>query len=86
MIEGLLSDGTALVDEEISFSILATGADSYQWESDELGSFAPVAGATSATHSFLSAVPTSFNVRCVVSNAAGSVTSNTASATWTAAE
>ncbi|MBL0313490.1 MAG: hypothetical protein IPP78_12415 [Holophagaceae bacterium] len=75
-----------IVGQNASFSVTATGASiSYQWRrsTDGGANFSDVAGATNATLS-LTAVPLADNAhqfRVVVSNSAGSATSNAASLT-----
>lgn len=68
------------------FTVVATGATSYNWELSTDGGtvYAPVVGATSATYSFTAAsADTGNKYRVVVSNANGSVTSSVVTLTVT---
>jgi predicted secreted protein len=76
-----------------TFSVVATGATGYQWQVDNGGGFANItndatySGATTATLTITN-TPIGFNgfqYRCVVSNGTGSVNSNAAALTVSAA-
>ena len=87
IIGGMIPNASGIVDSELTFSVVVTGADSLQWKSDEAssGTFADIPGATSGTLALTRAAPVSFSVRCTATSAAGSVDSNTATASWTVA-
>jgi len=72
------ADVTVGVAEE--FSIVATGATSYQWYNGENA----IEGATSATYSYTAAAAGTVNIKCVASNAYGDTPSTVCAVTATA--
>jgi len=75
---------TGCVGEEVCFSVTATGATSYQWQSAAscTGTFSNISGATSAQYCFTAALGDSGKgYQVVVTNSCGSTTSHCATLT-----
>ena len=62
------------------FSIVATGATSYQWYKDDVA----IEGATAATYSYTAAAAGTVNIKCVASNTYGDTPSKVCAVTATA--
>ena len=72
------ADVTVGVAED--FSIVATGATSYQWYKDDVA----IEGATAATYSYTAAAAGTVNIKCVASNTYGDTPSKVCAVTATA--
>ena len=72
------ADVTVGVAED--FSIVATGATSYQWYKDDVA----IEGATAATYSYTAAAAGTVNIKCVASNTYGDTPSTVCAVTATA--